>query len=246
MSFIRTLRKFGGYFTEKEANPPLRRHTHTAFCFDCKVRHDVYDDADYLSDWKQKHLRCKSIGMFPAAELPALFESLKGNSDVKAAFQAEQSMTVTNLHSLASSATAGWTSASVDNSSNLYLNALVMVHIAAVNTAPGSDQAIYLFAYGSTDGSIFTSTGTSGGAVGTEGSLTFPSVATLPCVMPSLGTIPYPVQNKALDAGPFSVAACFGGVLPQYWGVALVNYAGFTFAASGNTVKYRGVYNTVI
>lgn len=161
------------------------------------------------------------------------------------ALAAEQSMTVTNLHSLASSATAGWSSAAVDNSSNLYQDALVSIHIAAVNTAPGSNKAIYVFAYGSTDGSIFTSTGTSGGTVGTEGSLTFPSIATpLPIVMPLIGVIPYPVQNKALDAGPFSVAKAFGGVLPRNWGIAILNYAGFTFAASGNTVKYQGVYYT--
>lgn len=158
-------------------------------------------------------------------------------------FSAETALTVTNLHSLASSATAGWSSASIDNSSTLYFDALVAVHIAAVNTAPGSDKTIYVFAYGSTDGSIFTSTGTSGGTVGTEGALTFPSVSTLPILMPLIGKVAYPVQNKALDGGPFSVRRAFGGVLPKYWGVAILNFSGFTLAASGNTVKWMGVYN---
>src|SRR3954464_1044829 len=112
-------------------------------------------------------------------------------SDFKQAFQAEQSLTVTNLHSLGNSATAGWGSAAVDNSTNLYMDALVSVHIAAVNTAPGSDKCLYVFAYGSTDGAIWTSTGTSGGTVGTEGLLTFPSVSTLPIVMPLIGVLPY-------------------------------------------------------
>ena len=157
-------------------------------------------------------------------------------------FSAETSLTVTNLHSLASSATAGWSSAATSNATTLYDDVLVAVHIAAVNTAPGSDKAIYIFAYGSTDGAIWTSTGTSGGTVGTEGALTFPSISTLPIVMPLIGVLPYPVQNKALDGGPFSVAKAFGGILPVSWGVAIINFSGFTFAASANTVKWIGVY----
>lgn len=214
-------------------------------CHDCRLRHPVPAHqclADARSDWREKH-RGHRLGL---ARVRPGWMSYAANADVKAAFQAEQSMTVTNLHSLANSATAGWGSAAVDNSANLYLDALVAVHIAAVNTAPGSDKAIYVFAYGSTDGAIWTGTGTSGGTVGTEGALTFPSISTLPVVMPLIGVLPYPVQNKALDGGPFSVAKAFGGTLPTSWGVAILNFSGFTFAASGNTVKYRGTYNTVI
>ena len=151
-------------------------------------------------------------------------------------YQAEAAMAVTNLHSLASSATAGWSSTFVDNSTG-YENATISIHIAAVNTAPGNDKAIYVFMYASTDGAIFTSTGTSGGTVGTEGALTFPSISTLPILMPQLGVIPYMVQNKALDAS-FQTRQCFPK-LPKYWGLAILNFSGFTFAAAGNTVKYQ-------
>lgn len=221
--------------------------THYSICRDCRKKHGHRPKSpqhltDAHSDWGEKH-RGHRTQLVPAC--PNWFE-YADNADVKEAFQTEQTMTVTNLHSLASSATAGWSSASVDNSANLYLDALVMIHIAAVNTAPASDQSIYVFAYGSTDGTIFTSTGTSGGTVGTEGSLTFPSISTLAQNMPLIGIIPYPVQNKALDSGPFSVAAAFGGVLPVAWGVAILNFAGLTLAASGNTVKYRGVYNSIL
>lgn len=220
--------------------------THFAICWDCPRKHAIRAQSpqylkDAFSDWQEKHIG-HAIELKPVHRQ---WMDFPDNTDIKEAFQAEQTMTVTNLHSLASSATAGWTSGYVDNTSNLYLDALVAIHIAAVNTAPANDKAIYVFAYGSTDGSIFTSTGTSGGTVGTEGALTFPSIATpLPIVMPMIGVIPYPVQNKALDGGPFSVAKAFGGILPPYWGVAILNYTGFTFAASGNTVKYRGKYNT--
>lgn len=218
-------------------------------CRDCKKKHRVEPRRPYLdqvSDWNEKHkghwISAKSL---PVRRAKLDFSEWEDNTDNKEAFQTEQSMTVTNLHSLASSATAGWSSTFVDNTTNLYQDALVMIHIAAVNTAPASDKAIYIFAYASTDGSIFTSTGTSGGTVGTEGALTFPSIATpLPIVMSQIGILPYPVQNKALDGGAYSIAKAFGGWLPPYWGIAILNYTGFTFAASGNTVKYRGVYLT--
>ncbi len=217
----------------------------TAYCSSCRVKHVIRPQSyahliDALDDFRQKHLR-------PTCNLGVATEGIddfRDNSDVKEASQAEQSMTVTNLHSLASSATAGWTSNSVDNSSNLYLDAEIMIHIAAVNTAPASDKSIYVFAYGSTDAAIFTSTGTSGGTVGTEGTLTFPSISTLGQVMPLVGIIPYPVQNKAIDAGPFYISSAFAR-LPLTWGLAILNFSGMTFAASGNTVKYRGNYSTV-
>ena len=225
--------------------------THTAYCRGCRLKHPIRAQSPAhlrgaWEDWREKHRRPTCKTGLRRAFGPAWLDRFAGNADVKEAMQTETALTVTNLHSLASSATAGWTSGSIDNSSNLYLDSLVMVHIAAVNTAPSSDKKIYVFAYGSTDGAIWTSTGTSGGTVGTEGALTFPSISTLPILMPLIGVIPYPVQNKALDGGPFSVARAFGGTLPVSWGVAVLNFSGMTLAASANTVKYRGQFNTVI
>lgn len=224
--------------------------THYAFCETHQLKHavranNIGEALGAYSDWKEKH-RLKDGCVTGLRSLGR--NGLVGyghNSDVKEAFQAEQTLTVTNLHSLPSSATAGWTSGSVDNTTNLYPDASVVIHVAPVNTAPASDKAIYVFAYGSQDGAIFTSTGTSGGTVGTEGSLTFPSISTLAPVMPLIGIIPYPVQNKAIDAGPFYLSTAFRK-LPKYWGLAILNFSGMTFAASANTVKYMGCYDTVI
>jgi hypothetical protein len=58
----------------------------------------------------------------------------------------QPAFTITNA-GLANSATAGWKSNAIDNSSNLYLDALVHCDFAAVNTAPANSKAIFLYAY---------------------------------------------------------------------------------------------------
>lgn len=158
------------------------------------------------------------------------------------------SLTVTNLNSLATSATAGWRSAAIDNTSNLYQDYEVQVKIAAVNTAPANSKAFYVFASGLLDdsGSDYATTGAaSGGAPdGTEGTLTFPDVTTLPNGLALVGVIPYAVQNSTMISTVMSVAAAFNGHVPAKFCLAIVNHSGMTIAASGNYVKIRGVYRT--
>lgn len=165
-------------------------------------------------------------------------------STIKTAFGTATTFTKTNAN-LVSSVTAGWVSNAIDNISTLALDALIHVELAAVNSAPAGSKTIYLFAYALVDGSAAAYTGTGGAAVpgGTENTMVFPSVTTLPVVMPPLGTIPYPVQNIAINAGPFSVAKCFGGILPPKWGIAMVNDSGMTLNVTN--IKYTEITNTV-
>lgn len=162
-------------------------------------------------------------------------------SSIKTAYGTATAFTKTNAN-LTSSATAGWKSNSVDNSTDLFLDALVSIELAAVNTAPANSQAIWLYAYSLIEGTAYASTG-DGTIDGTEGALTFPNVTTLPVVLPLLGIVPYPVQNRAINSPAFSVAACFGGVLPYKWGVAMVNFSGMTLNVTN--IYYLPVYKTV-
>lgn len=164
-------------------------------------------------------------------------------SDVKKAFGSATAFTKTNAN-LATSATAGWMSNVIDNSTNKYLDALVHIELAAVNTAPANSKAVFLFAYALVDtaGSAYTSTG-DGTPSGSEGTITFPDITANAIPIPLLGTVPYPTQNKAINSGPFSVAACFGGVLPAKWGIAMINHSGMTLSVTN--IKYQEVYETV-
>lgn len=172
---------------------------------------------------------------------PGVAAGYRHNADVKLALQAVQTMTVTNLHSLASSATAGWQSAVVDNTSNLFLDALLMVVIDHANTAPGSSKASIIFAYGGIESGTYTNPFS-----GSEGALTLTDITTNSQSARYVGTVVYTTQDEITESGPWSIANAFGGALPPFWGVGIMNHSGAAYHSSGNTVKYRGIYATVI
>jgi hypothetical protein len=165
-------------------------------------------------------------------------------SNVKLSYAAAVALTITNAN-LVSSATAGWQSAGQDNTANLYLDALVQVKLAAVNTAPASNQAIYLYAFGVADGSTTDYTGTGAATpTGAEGTLTFPNITTFALPCPLIGTIPYPVQNVAINSSVFSIARAFGGVLPSKYAIGMVNFSGMTLNVT--SIKITPAFMTVI
>jgi hypothetical protein len=161
-------------------------------------------------------------------------------SDIKKAYQAVQSMTVTNLHSLASSVTAGWQSAVVDNTANLFLDALVQVVLDFAASAPADSKCAYVYAYAGLD------TTYSNPASGSEGTITLVDITANPQNLRLIGRVEYTTTDEVAESSPMSVAAGFGGVLPPKWGIVIMNHSGAALAASGNAVTYRGVYATVV
>jgi hypothetical protein len=159
---------------------------------------------------------------------------------IKIGYSAETAMTVTGLASLASSPTAGWQSAVVDNTTDLYLDALVQVVLDFANTAPGASQAAYVYAYGG------LATTYSDPASGSQGAITLPDVTTSPNKLRLIGTIPYSVQNEVAESSPMSVCAAFAGLLPPKWGLVIVNHSGAALDASGHAVSWRGVHLTAL
>lgn len=166
----------------------------------------------------------------------------RGNADVKEAFQSIQTLTITNFSSLATSETAGWQSAQIDNTSNLYLDTLTQFTNTAVNTGAGNSKAIFFFAFAGLASGVLTNFGAA--VTGTsEGTLTFPAL-TSSAIPGMIYVQPYTTQNIAMVSLPFSNAAAFGGVLPPYRGVAAINHSGMTLGTV--TMKEMGSYNTVV
>lgn len=172
---------------------------------------------------------------------PGLAAGFPHNADVKIALQSVQTMTVTNLHSLANSATAGWQSDVVDNTSSLFLDALLMVVLDFANTTPANSRAAFIFAYGGIESGVYSNPFS-----GSEGTVTLVDVTANAQNAKQVGAIPYTTQDEVAEGGPWSVAAAFGGWLPPFWGVGIMNHSGAALHSSGNTVKYRGIYATVI
>lgn len=153
-------------------------------------------------------------------------------------YGAEQTMTATNLQSRANSTTVGWQSAAVDNTTDKFLDVMVYFVLDFANTAPASSRGVFVYAY-SGIGTVYTNP-----ASGSEGSITLPDVTTNQLSLRPLGFIPYVTQDEVVESPHFSIAQAFGGVMPQKWGVVLVNHSGAALASSGNTAKYYGIKAT--
>ena len=237
-------------------------------CFSCRRRHPLRgNNADHdFSDFKLRHpveRGCVCVRMGPLQMERACrraerrkkrsCEARNGfldNASVLEAFGSVTAFDLTGVNSKASSATAGASTNYIDNHTNLYLEYLSDILLAAVNTAPASNQAFYVYGAGSFASSAIPTTGAASGntfaASSTTGAaLTFPNITTAYVQPPLVQTVPYIAQNVAIQTCPFGFAYAFSGWIPQYLWAGLVNFAGMTIATSGNVWNYVGVYSTV-
>jgi hypothetical protein len=102
-------------------------------------------------------------------------------------------------------------------------------------TSPTADRQIEVWAYGSYDATSYC-----GGASGTDANLTpqAKSLMRLLTVIPTSAT-----SNQAYTFGPFSIAQAFGGVVPEKWGIYVVQNTGVALHATGGNheIKYTPV-----
>ncbi len=157
------------------------------------------------------------------------FEPLYGSSN--------QAITI-SADGLTNSNTIGRQSAAVDNSSNLYADALVFAKVAVGTRTIGSDKALYVYVYGTVDGGTTYTDGCSG----SDAAFT----RTDPPNLIPLGTVNITAQSTTNYGGPWSVAARFGGQLPQKWGIVVDNFCGITLSgtsggSSNQHFYYQGV-----
>ena len=167
--------------------------------------------------------------------------------DIKKAFIASSDLTVTNLHSLASSAAynAGWESATIDHSSDLALDDRLTFRFAthASNRQAGAIR-IYLFQpLDDTPTWPDTMDGTESAETWTD-----EEERDSACILAKEITVDN-TASAIYDTIVPSVAAVFGGNMPQKYGIYISGNATTTttaqFAASGSQVTVKSSYKTV-
>jgi hypothetical protein len=166
--------------------------------------------------------------------------------DIKLQYVASVAPTVTNLHSLASSQTwiAGWSSGSVNNTSNEYADYLYggTFTTHASNRQAGSIFVYVLAALNDTP----TWPATSSGTIGTEGALAFTDTEELDSLGRLLTVLTVDNTASAIYTfPPTGIAQLFGGVVPPYHALYVAQNCSTTttagFASSGSAIYYTPV-----
>ena len=159
---------------------------------------------------------------------------------VKISYATSGTITCT-LAALASSTTVGRSSTSIDNTTNLFDDVILYLAILSSGTAPTMDKAVYVYVYGSEDGTNFS--GSSAETIGNDVPVTFAN----PTNLKGPVTISCPGTSQTYSTA-FSVGQFFGGRLPRKWGFVTRNFTGNTIDPNetSHIKSYTGITYTVI
>ena|ERR1700674_2481672 len=127
----------------------------------------------------------------------------------------------------------------VDNTSNLYLDVLVQLTIKSGASGTLASGYVNVYAGGTVDGGT---TYTEGG--GADAAITLVS----PTNLKLIGRLNVVANATVYKGQPMSVAAAFGGVMPDHWFTVFENQTGGTLdSTEGNHLKlYQGVRSQVV
>ena len=167
--------------------------------------------------------------------------------DIKLKYAAvSTAVTVTNLHSLASDQSwlGGWTSNSVNNTSNVYVDYLYggTFTTHASNRQAGVINVYVIAALNDTP----TWPATSSGTIGTEGALAFTDTEERDSLTRVLTSIVVDNTASAIYTfPPTGIAQLFGGVVPPYHAIFVSQNCGTTttagLAAAGSAIYYTPI-----
>lgn len=168
--------------------------------------------------------------------------------DIKLKYAASSALTVTNLHSLASSQdwSAGWTSASVSNTTNCYEDYLYGFTFTthASNRQAGQINIYVIASLNDTP----TWPATASGTIGTEGALSFTDLEERDALCRPLGSIVVDNTASAIYTFPQTgIAQLFGGAVPTHHAIYIAQNCSTTttagLASSGSAVYGTPVYS---
>lgn len=154
--------------------------------------------------------------------------------DIKAKFGTSNQTITLTIASLTNNSARQ--STAVDNATNVALDALVFLKVKSGGSGTTSTGVVNVYAFASADGG--TTYTENAGASDAAITLTSPTNARL------IGTINVVANAVTYYGGPFSIAAAFGGVLPEKWGIIIENKTGGTLDSTGG--NHAAFYQLVI
>ena len=166
--------------------------------------------------------------------------------NIKANYAASVALTVTNLHSLASSQdwSAGWTSAAYSNLTNYYEDYLYGFTFTthASNRQAGQINIYVIASLNDTP----TWPATASGTIGTEGALSFTDLEERDTLCRQLGSIVVDATASAIYTFPQTgIAQLFGGRVPTHHAIFVAQNCATTTAA-GLAAAGSAVYHTPV
>jgi hypothetical protein len=126
----------------------------------------------------------------------------------------------------------------VDNTTNLFLDVLVFVKVKSAASSTSGTGYVNVYAFGTADGG--TTYSDSAGASDAAITLTSPPNMRL------IGIVNVVANSTTYNAGPFSVAGAFDGILPDHWGIVIENKTAATLDASVGSAWYQGILQSVV
>jgi len=166
--------------------------------------------------------------------------------DIKIQYAASANLTVTNLAGIASSATwvVGWTSAYIDNSSNLYMDYLITGQFT-VESAGLSAGEIRVYVYTELDDATVMDLFSSG-TEGTEGTATITDTEIRDSgFVLARAILTDTTASRVYGFRAFSVASLFGGICPRKFAIFVAQSTGTTLETTGQQITQKGVFYNV-
>ena len=163
-------------------------------------------------------------------------------ASVTQTYSANTAMTVTNLHSLGSSATVGWQSDVIDNRTTAALDYQINVKLDMANTAKANDEAVYVYivpAYN--DGAWnFNDGGTATLPSGSEAAYTIGAQHNLVLA----AVLHYETADQVIQK-TFNIGAPLGYRMVDGFSLVIINFSGAALAGSANEVNYKSIAGDV-
>lgn len=161
-------------------------------------------------------------------------------------YGAYTTLTLTSLASLASSATAGWISAVIDNRTTEAQDYEVLCTFPMANTAPANDKAVYVFLLPLVhNGSawVFPDGGTTTLPTAGPAAYTFAGITTTNNFR-LLTALAYTAADQTVQ-GVAMVSDAMGRSMPDGFALFVLNYSGAAFDGSGQVIAYRAISHNV-